>query len=423
MYTLAIEHLPSSTTDERKSTSFDTPWKDAAGSAYIAINDNTYANCIEKNEFHYNKSERSRRGMTIRVVSTVLTLMAAAGGAYALGALRARQPLQLKLQQAEEARQALMQQQSLVLAEKQHISQNLPQVNAELEQAVEKLSLELAEKELALQQEADRRNKREQEIFQIIGNYQRSAAQQQQTEQQKQDSLSKFIKTLAYDRYGTGPVHVEFTVRIWNKGKFHEDFFVIEMADFDYMPVSSYFFLQQIEHGLWDLTSFYLNAPQMLMAQPISGTYEVHRLPEMEAIGLSRLPFVEYSEDMPHKQYTLGFGSSRATVGSFFFINKIDNTHRHEGQPCFARVVEGFDVVDRITKQPTDEIDFHIQPVDIVRGRITRPEGFSKKDEDEPEDEGEDEDAEDRDTTDEEDFDDREDEDHDGEDEEEGEQD
>merc|ERR1712150_153892 len=71
--------------------------------------------------------------------------------------------------------------------------------------------------------------------------------------------------------------------------------------------------------------------------------------------GYSEVFFQEYSDRFPHETYTLGF--SGRPGGPSFYINTIDNTKNHgpggyaadgKGDPCFGKVIHGFDVVDRM---------------------------------------------------------------------------
>lgn len=71
------------------------------------------------------------------------------------------------------------------------------------------------------------------------------------------------------------------------------------------------------------------------------------------------LAFQEYHRDFPHKKYTLGYAGRPG--GPEFYISTVDNTQNHgpgsqgsqtEADSCFGKIVEGFDVVARMMKQP-----------------------------------------------------------------------
>jgi cyclophilin family peptidyl-prolyl cis-trans isomerase len=300
--------------------------------------------------------------------------------------------------------------------------------NGNLEQKVRMLQRRVADKTRELRDEFARRQSSEDELFARLRQIRTAQEQEENRQRQKRRDLVKLIRTLAYRQFGTGPHEVEFAVRFYGSsstsststngtaqlerqldsssnataGPYEEGYFVVRMARLDSaMAVSSFWFLQQVDRGLWDRTSFSINAPHMLLAQPVSLAEEHHapqdeaptpstmvsRLPEMEAVGLGRLPFVtaappdadERPNDddpkMREARYTLSYGASPTTAGSFFFIAKphgsTPSSLPGDGQNVFARVVEGFDVVDRIAAMDTNPVDFRLaRPVEIVSVRI-----------------------------------------------------
>ena len=83
--------------------------------------------------------------------------------------------------------------------------------------------------------------------------------------------------------------------------------------------------------------------------------------------GYTSVSYQEYSDNFPHKQYTLGYAGRPG--GPNFYINMKDNSRVHgpdgrtgeleydedgegDADPCFARVVAGFDAVDRMHSLP-----------------------------------------------------------------------
>ena len=58
------------------------------------------------------------------------------------------------------------------------------------------------------------------------------------------------------------------------------------------------------------------------------------------------------------------------TGGSQFFINVADNNRLDPKHPAFGKVVSGMDVVDQISKVPTDQMDRPRKAVSIKRARI-----------------------------------------------------
>ncbi len=60
------------------------------------------------------------------------------------------------------------------------------------------------------------------------------------------------------------------------------------------------------------------------------------------------------------------------TGGSQFFINLVDNSHLNGKHPVFGKVVEGMDVVDKISKLETDLNDKPIKEVKIIRAMVLK---------------------------------------------------
>jgi len=186
---------------------------------------------------------------------------------------------------------------------------------------------------------------------------------------------------------------------------------ILELAPIDLMPHSVYFFLEQVHNKLYDGFSFHINADHVIQAGPKpnfshlehlalpssssstisnddtlpppsssqqhqntvgdnkglihskvvtkeSNLYEISDKIFSNFInsGLKSVLFAEYSPKFPHQEMTLGFAG-----GSFnFYISMEDNSKAHgpvtddkreqysDGEPCFAKVVSGFDTLKRI---------------------------------------------------------------------------
>lgn len=156
-------------------------------------------------------------------------------------------------------------------------------------------------------------------------------------------------------RYGLGPHHVEFKVQF----PYSPDTgtFQVEMAPLKLMPHANHLFLEQVSHGLWTDSVFHVGHEHVLQAGPST---KAHRQ-KFTDYELDRLAFPEYSEDFPHVKWTLGFAGRPG--GPSWYINKLNNEEDHGpyGQdhhvldefadPCFAKVVSGFDVLEKIFKQ------------------------------------------------------------------------
>jgi len=157
------------------------------------------------------------------------------------------------------------------------------------------------------------------------------------------------------DKYGPGPHLVEFQVQL--PSSTNQETFVVEMAPIKYMPHSVHVFLEQVTHGLWNESQFAVNREHVVQAGP--STKEHRQL--FKDYELERLAFPEYSHYFPHEKWTLGF--SGRPGGPSWYVNKLDNTEDHGpyGQEhhaldefadsCFAKVVKGFDVLEKVFSQ------------------------------------------------------------------------
>jgi cyclophilin family peptidyl-prolyl cis-trans isomerase len=154
-------------------------------------------------------------------------------------------------------------------------------------------------------------------------------------------------------RYGPGPHRVKMLVE-FTKSK-RQGSFVIDLAS-DLMPHSSKLFLDQVKLGLWDKTVFWHHdgVDHVISSAAVSYKTGESRFHHFGALGVGGVSFGEYSDQMPHELWTVGFSGK----GPEFYINSADNTKLHgpggnahvsnaadEGDPCFGKIVEGLSVV------------------------------------------------------------------------------
>ena len=170
------------------------------------------------------------------------------------------------------------------------------------------------------------------------------------------------------EKYGAGPHLVEFVLHFWEGNLSTEHFFTIEMAPAEIMPVAVWNFLEQVNAGLWDGTSFHINADHVLAVRSVSGNGQVNKRDMFDKLGLATLPVPEFNSAYPHLPYTLGFVGR----GPAFYINKVHNEH---DDACFGNVVVGRSTIDTMGKmRGYDHDPIRIRPVDIVSARIASPE-------------------------------------------------
>jgi len=162
-------------------------------------------------------------------------------------------------------------------------------------------------------------------------------------------------------RYGAKTRHTKFRVVVnliyphsiikdpdsdSNKGKF-----VIEMAPYDLIPCSVFYFLEIAR--TYKGGSFHRNAGHVLQAAAQSEATKNHR----------SMPFQEYSPEHPHAKYTTGYAGRPSGPG--WYVSIQDNTGNHgpgsqqkenpyEADSNFGRVVEGVEngVIAKIHSVP-----------------------------------------------------------------------
>ena len=183
--------------------------------------------------------------------------------------------------------------------------------------------------------------------------------------------LEERVKTLsrheALQKYGPGPHRVEIELDF--PGETSPSSFVVEMAPLDLMPHSVDTLLGMVSAGLWDGCSFSMNAVHVIKAAPLpsDGNDAKNKLEAFEQEGFKHLAFDEYSKDFPHEKYTLGFSGGDSPS---WYINTEDNTEIHSGDPCFGKIVDGFDVIRKLGTQPTKDGIWYEKRIGIKRAKI-----------------------------------------------------
>ena len=173
-------------------------------------------------------------------------------------------------------------------------------------------------------------------------------------------------------KYGDGVIRVQFELLFpGEKSLGGPSTFVIEMASLDLMPHSVFTFLEMVSFGLLDGTSFIMNALHVLKAAPLPYDYSPadEKSAAFKEHGLQSVAFREYTPDFPHTKYTVGFAADGSPS---FYINIDDNTEIHVGDPCFAKVVSGFDTIKRLENSPTRNGIWFEQRIGIKKVTILR---------------------------------------------------
>lgn len=200
-----------------------------------------------------------------------------------------------------------------------------------------------------------------------------------------QSRIQQMSRREVTERFGPGPHLITFDLMIPDTmaGERRNGTFSIQTASLDTMPHSVHLFLEQVYHHLWDGCAFLAGrANQRIQASPFRDiTLRDKSLYDMfRKLDLDTVSFQEYNRTYPHVKGSLAF--SGRPGGPDFYINLADNTHLYgpagekhdhhtleeEGDPVFARVVDGFDLVQRIASLPTRPPgEFFTNPVVIQK--------------------------------------------------------
>mmetsp|Transcript_46582 Transcript_46582/g.97886 ORF Transcript_46582/g.97886 Transcript_46582/m.97886 type:complete len:581 (+) Transcript_46582:163-1905(+) len=184
------------------------------------------------------------------------------------------------------------------------------------------------------------------------------------------------------ERYGPGPYHVKFTL------EFHTapttETILLALAPLDMMPHTIHTFLQIIEKNIYIGGTFILMREHILVGGPVdSHDLNSNRALEERMVNEGYFPegallYTEYTPEYPHVENTLGFN---VHGGPIFYFNLKDNTEPHgaryseeegenEGDPCFAKIVEGVEVIQRMKDMPRAEGGGLQDPVYIVKAEV-----------------------------------------------------
>jgi len=185
-----------------------------------------------------------------------------------------------------------------------------------------------------------------------------------------QNNIQRMSRNAVIAQYGKGPHRLKINLRFDSHlGHNDEGAITIELAPLNEVPHAVHWFLAQVDRKLHDGTSFHLNAGHVLQAGAhknfLTNRDNAPSEQKFRDAGFHSLLFQEYSDKFPHRKYTLGFAGRPG--GPSFYINTKDNTKIHgpggqqnydvptEAETCFAKVVDGFDLVDRMLKLPVKD--------------------------------------------------------------------
>lgn len=170
--------------------------------------------------------------------------------------------------------------------------------------------------------------------------------------------LQEITRELLHYRYGKDTKPYRVLVQCYFQDSFpnvkrdgHYGNFTIEMAPSSIMPHSIHMFFELVE-------DFNRAAREDNTYGGFFNRFEDHLMQiRVKYHRIDNMAFQEYSEEWPHTERTVGFTGRPS--GPHFVINLKNNTDEHgpgsdysrspyEADPCFGKIVDGWDVVERI---------------------------------------------------------------------------
>lgn len=240
-------------------------------------------------------------------------------------------------------------------------------------------------KQLSYQvQELQKQGKMKAAMLEEMGITLNNAKDEVQFWKMKTESLEKKIdfrsRRDVLKSYGPGPHFVRITLSLSTSPAVTENI-LLKMAPLDLMSHTIQLFMNLIEEKMYVGGTFLLARDHILVAGPFDA-FDPENNQRLEDTMVEEgyfpdgaLLFNQYAPEFPHNRYTVGFSS---IGGPLFYINIRDNKEAHgprhvdneggvEGDPVFAAVVEGFDVIQKILALPRNEddsLDTRVQIVD-----------------------------------------------------------
>lgn len=146
----------------------------------------------------------------------------------------------------------------------------------------------------------------------------------------------------------------------------------IKIQIYDDMPITTSNFLSLVKQGFYDGVLFH-RVIDGFMIQGGDPLTKDESKKDLWGTGGSASIQDEFTHAGGNKNNfgTIAMANAGPNTGSSqFFINLADNNYLDTKHPAFGKVIEGMDVVEKIAKLPTDEMDRPIPEVKIVKAEI-----------------------------------------------------
>ena len=128
------------------------------------------------------------------------------------------------------------------------------------------------------------------------------------------------------------------------------------------MPHTLRYWLNLVETNFWNGCHFFRNAGHVIQANCHRRNKENINVISSSYLGENpSISFQEYDDKLPylHQKYSIGLAGRPG--GPDFYINLVDNKRNHgpggqgpKPDPCFANIISGQDIVDKIHKLEHD---------------------------------------------------------------------
>lgn len=245
-------------------------------------------------------------------------------------------------------------------------------INQQLKDEKSRLETHVKEQKDVHQDSGTQSQRRVEQLEQQLEILDKSKAELKEYKNQMHQSIQLMSKNALLEKFGPGPHRVEIMVGFdSHQGREDRGIITIEMAPVEDMPHSVYWFLEQVTRKLYDGNSFHRNPGHVMQAGPapnfLSPPGNQHLNKRFKDAGFHSVLFQEYSDKFPHKKFTVGYAGRPG--GPDFYVSMKDNSKNHgpggqvgdptEADPCFAKVIDGFDVVERMSKTPVQEGSYH----------------------------------------------------------------